>query len=90
MGRMNAEWYKEQAKAKYENPRVDFTTPAVEIDPVAEPNTGTGPSRVHVACPPHSPVSNGTAPGAWVMMWVWIPDPAETKDAEGNTGQSGS
>ncbi len=89
MGRMTSDWYKEQAKTKYENPRVEFTTPAVEIDPVAEAEPGAGSGCVRVVCPPHSPVSNGTAPGAWVMMWVWIPDPAETKDAEGNKGQSG-
>lgn len=72
---MSSEWYKERAKELFEQPRGDLAKPATEVDPVAEAEPAVGSASKQMACPPHALVSRGTNPGAWVMMWAWIPDP---------------
>lgn len=70
MARMPDEWYKAEAARRHQVLREAPTAPGVEVS---------------AAAPPYfrETVSKGTDPGAWVMMWAWVPDPPEGTDGEG-------
>lgn len=91
MARMSDDWYREQAvnvvqrNRKVLGPLKDNT---VEVQEHAVVEPGAGPKHPGVFRDETPTVSRSTNPGAWVMLWVWIPDPpevlvdGESKEAE--------
>ena len=89
MGKQTEDWYREQAKRLYEKPRKDMGKPAAEVRGYADVEVGTGPATPGVRREEKPVVSMGTNPGAWVMLWVWIPDPPEVTDGKEDAGSTG-
>lgn len=69
MPAMPNEWYVARAKAHLGD---RFERAETAAGRAVEP--GVGPAAPAVEVP--GTVSRGTNPGAWVMLWVWVPDPA--------------
>lgn len=84
MGRMTEEWYRDEAKRRYEKPRKDLTKAAAVVRGYADVELNeNGPEKPGVHREEKPTVSCGTHPGAWVMLWVWVPDPPPEEDESG-------
>ena len=84
MGRMDEEWYRNEARRRYAKPRSDVAKPAAEVRGYADvERAADGPTKPCVLAEPNPTVSNGTNPGAWVMLWVWVPDPPPEEPENG-------
>lgn len=91
MGRMTEDWYRGEARRRYEQPRKDVAEPAAEVRGHADVETADdGPSGPGLFADEKPLVSTGTQPGAWVMLWVWVPDPPpeEPESGKGENQQS--
>lgn len=82
MASMSDEWYTQQAVTLFQTKRDDLTRAALEVAPAAEAVPGTGPTRPGVYAEQSLPISRGSNPGAWVMLWAWVPDPPHTPTEE--------
>lgn len=82
MGRMSDDWYRQRAVELFQKPRKAMDRSAVEVTDHAAAEPGTGPPRPGVFRDETPRVSSGTNPGAWVMMWAWIPDPPEESSGD--------
>ncbi len=89
MGVMADDWYRERAKQLYGRPRTDLAVPAAEVQEHARPERDAGPASPGVYKEEKPTVSKGTNPGAWVMLWVWVPDPPEEANGEATTPDQG-
>jgi hypothetical protein len=94
MGKMSDEWYREQAEKLYVKPRTVLNETAIEVVQHVSPLTSTGATTPHLDKDNEPMVSRGTNPGAWVMLWAWIPDPPEVnsgkEEAPANAGGTAS
>jgi len=89
MGKMGDAYYWNEARRLFEKPRKEMSEPAAEVVDHGYVPPAEGPPKpmVQFSHPPQ--LSRGTNPGAWVMMWAWIPDPPEEKeDGEGTKTQT--
>jgi hypothetical protein len=78
MATMPDEWYRQEARRQYAKPRSDrhLDRPAAEVPEGARTDRAeTEHPTPAVGIEEAAPVSKGTNPGAWVQMWVWVPDP---------------
>lgn len=82
MAAMSDDWYTRQAVELFQTRRDDLARPALEVAPAAEAVPGAGPPRPGVYPEGPLPVSRGSNPGAWVMLWAWVPDPPPADPAD--------
>lgn len=83
MARQPDDWYRERADDILKRSLQGTRTEISEIARV-EPNFGPNKPCVSLETESFTSVSRGLNPGAWVMAWVWIPDPEETENGEGS------
>jgi hypothetical protein len=91
---MSDAWYWQRADEIYGRPRSDWDKAALEVFQHGHVVRAVGTVRPQLHRDVLPTVSKGTSPGAWVMAWVWIPDPThvegEEDGKEGNHGETGS
>ena len=75
MGTQPKDWYRDRAKELLKQRGLKDAVEATEMEHQVEP--GIGPARPGLFRDEQPMVSSGTAPGAWVMLWMWVPDPQE-------------
>lgn len=80
MGRMSDEYYRTEAARLYAK---QAAGKKLEVVDHGELPTDVGPATPGVYRDEMPVVSRGTNPGAWVMLWAWVPDPPQAE--EGNT-----
>lgn len=73
------DWYIEQALRLY-------AKPGVEASVAARPEPGVGEAVPGLYRDEKPTLSKGESPGAWVMLWAWIPDPPEMKSGKTDEG----
>lgn len=82
---MSNDWYVQRAIELYGKKREGLDGPGMEPG-AGLPDPGTGPDKPGLYRDEKPMVSKGTNPGAWVMMWAWVPDPPEVNSGQQEGG----